>query len=259
MITMDDKFLYQLREQPDSEFVKNLQKKLTQYHSAPKWRLNMDFKISSINKKNKLAWVTALALVMVGLLAVATISPARAFVSSLLTSIAGQSFEVTEDYPGDNYPLDETIIEPQMMSLAEAITIFPHSIKLPTNVPNKFTLDEDNVSVYTGKNVGSFADTIVIQWKLRAVTDLTLAISNHNWSKLGEVVAPDAIEEIFLDDEHSAILIKGGWDADKKMWNSDWGILRLRWQVDDLAYDIHGNTENISVEELVEIALSTLE
>lgn len=252
---MDDKFLYQLREQPDSEFVKNLHQKLTQYHLAPRWRLNMNFQISSMNKKVKLAWVTT--LVMVCVLAVATISPVRAFVSSLLTRIAGQSFEVTENYP--EYGDGETIIEPQVMSLDEAITIFEHNITLPTNVPIEFTLDEDNVSVYTGKNVGSFANTIKIQWKSSAGAYLTLDISDHDMSILSEIVAPDSIEEVFLNAEHSAVLITGGWDADKRMWDSDMGILRLRWQVDDLAYDLHGNTNNITVEQLVEIALSTFE
>ena len=257
MITMDDKFLYQLREQPDSEFVKNLQKKLTQDQSAPKWRLKMNFKVFSMNRKVILAWVTT--LVMVSLLAVATISPVRAYVSSLLTSIAGQSFEVTDDYPGDNYPGDETVFEPQVMSLVEAYTAFPHNISMPTNVPNEFILDEENVSVYTGENVGPFSDTIKIQWKTSTGAYLTLDISNHDWSTLIEVVAPDSIEEVFLNDENTAVLIKGGWDADKKMWNNELGILRLRWQVDDLVYDLHGNIENITVEQLIVIALSTLE
>ena len=246
---MDDKFLYQLREQPDSEFSNNLKKKLTQNHS----RLKMSFQLSSINKKAKLAWVTT--LVMVCVFAVATISPVRAFVSSLLTRIAGQSFEETENFPehGDG----ENIIKPQLMSLKEAIAIFPHDITLPTNVPNEFTLDEDNVSVYTGKNVGPFADTFLIQWESSTGAHLTLNVSDHDWSILSEIVAPNSIEEIYLDDEHSAVLITGGWDADTKMWDKDMGILRLRWQVDGLAYDLHGNTNSIAVEQLMEIALST--
>jgi len=217
----------------------------------------MDFRVYSMNRKVKRGLFTA--LVVVSLMVVATISPARALVSSLLTRITGQSFEVTEDYPGDNYLADETIIEPQVLSLTEAIAIFPHDIKLPINVPADFTLDESNVSVYTDEDAGSFANTIVIQWKLITGAYLTLNISNHDWSTLKEVVAPDSIEEIFLDDKHSAVLITGGWDADKKVWDNNMGILRLRWQVDDLGYDLHGNTENITVEQLVEIALSTLE
>jgi hypothetical protein len=252
---MDDKFLYQLRERPDSEFAENLQKKLTPYRSTSKWRMNMNFQTISMNTKVKLVWL--IALIMVSLLAVTAISPARAFVSSLLSNIARQSFEVTENYP--EYGGGETIVEPQVMSLLEASAIFPHNFKLPTNVPNEFTLDEDNVSVFTGMNVGSFADTIVIQWKPTAGAYLTLYISNHDWSTHKEVVAPDSIEEILLDYEHSAVLIKGVWDADKKIWDDEMGMLRIRWQVDDLAYDLHGYKNNITAEQLVEIALSTFE
>jgi len=253
---MDDKFLYQLREQPDLKFVNNLRKNLTQIQSAPKLKTNINFQGFSMNKKNNLAWVST--LVILSLIALVTISPARAFVLSFLTRIAGQSFEVTEDYPGDNYPGDVTIIEPQTLSLTESIALFPHSISLPTNLPNDFTLDENNVSVYTGKNAGFLADTIEIRWK-SSIGALILNISNRDPSTQSEIVAPDSIEEILIDDQHSAVLIKGGWDADKKIWNNDMGILRLRWQLDDLVYDLQGNTKNITVEQLVVIALSTFE
>ena len=252
-MTMDDKFLYQLREQPNSEFAKNLHQKITQYQSEPKWRLNMNFQTFITNKKVKLVWLTT--LIMVSLLAVITITPVRALISSLLTSIAGQSFTVTEDYPGDNYLGDETIIEPQVMSLAEAITIFPHSIKLPTNIPSEYVLNEENVRVYIGENAIPFSDTIKFIWVSDTSADLTLRITDHDWITTSEIVVHDSVEEIFLDDNHPAAVIRGGWDADNKVWNyNDYGI-RLRWSVDNLTYYLMG----INREQLIEIALSTLE
>ena len=252
-MTMDDKFLYQLREQPNSGFAKSLHQKLTQYHSHPKRRLDMNFRIFALNRKAKLGWI--IVLIVVSVLAVMTISPVRAFVSSLIIDIAGQSFKVTEDYPGDTYPGDETIIEPQVMSLGEALVIFPHNIKLPTNIPSEYVLNEEYVRVYIGENALPFADTVEIKWVSDTSAGLTLRITNHDWSTTGEIVAPDSVEEIFLDDNHPATVIRGGWDADNKVWNyNDYGI-RLRWSVDNLTYDLMG----INREQLIEIALSTLE
>jgi len=254
---MEDKFLYQLREQPNPEFVKSLRQKLTHLEKEPRWRLKVNFQSLVMNRKTRLIWLTA--MLMVSLLAVITITPARAFITSLLTSIAGQSFEVTEDYPGDNHPGGETIIEPQVVSLVEALTLFPHDISMPTYVPNEFVLDEENVLIYTGENAGPFADTLGIQWKSNTGFYLTLYVNNHGVSTSNEIIAPDSIEEVILDNEHTAVLIRGGWDVDRKVWNNEMGSIRLRWMVDDLVYDLHGNVRNISVEQLIEIALSTID
>jgi hypothetical protein len=249
---MDDKFLYLLREQPDLEFAKNLHQKLTQSHSDSKWMLNINLHTIALNRKAKLGWITV--LIAVGIIALMTISPVRAFVSSLIIRVAGQLFEVTEDYPGDNYPGDETIIEPQEMSLSDALELFPQKIKLPTNIPTGIVMDEENIRVYIGEEAGPFADTIEIDWVSDTSAGFTLRITNHDWS-IGEIVAPDSVEEIFLDDNHPAVVIRGGWDADEKAWNNDYGNIRLRWLVDDLPYELLGT----NLEQLIEIALSTLE
>ncbi len=62
---------------------------------------------------------------VIAVIAVMAISPARALVSSFITNIAGQVFEVTDDYPGDNYTGEVEIIEPQVMSLTEALCCIP--------------------------------------------------------------------------------------------------------------------------------------
>lgn len=252
MIAMDDKFLYLLREQPDPEFAKNLHQKLIQSHSDPKWMLNMNLHTFALNRKTKLGWTTV--LIAVSVLAMMTISPVRAFVSSLVIRVAGQLFEVTEDYPGDNYPGDEIIIEPQVMSLSDALAIFPHNIKLPTNIPTGIVMDEENIRVYIGEEARPFVDTIEIDWVSDTSADFTLRITNHDWS-FSEIVAPDSVEEIFLDDNHPAVVIRGGWDADEKAWNNDYGNIRLRWLVDNLTYELLGT----NLEQLIEMALSTLE
>ncbi|MFH2103827.1 MAG: hypothetical protein ABIJ39_10785 [Chloroflexota bacterium] len=173
---MDDQFLYQLREQPDSEFAKSLHRKLTRYHPNSDWRSITSFNSFFRSKSAKPVWITV--LIVVSFFAAMTVSPVRAFVSSLIIIISGQSFEVTDDYPGDNYPGTVTIIEPQVMSLSEALAIFPHAIKLPTNIPTEFVLNEENIWVYVGEEGGCFADSILIQWISDTNVVINLMITN---------------------------------------------------------------------------------
>ncbi len=246
---MDDKFLYQLREQPNSAFLSNLYQKLNQNHSVPNRMVNMNF--SNIIRSKRMVQVAA--FLVIGSILVMAVSPARAFVSSLITNIAGQLFEVTDDYPGDNYPgFDEQIIEPQVMSLVDALATFPYSIQLPTNVPSEYILNEDNVRVYIGDDAGPFANTIEFEWISDNQASYILRIADQD-SSISEIIAPDSIEEIILDNNHLAVLIRGGWDADHKIWNNAVGT-RLRWSVNNLLYELMG----VDREQLIEIAMSTL-
>ena len=247
---MDDKFLYQLQEQPDAEFAKNLRRQLAQSQPEPKGRFDMN--IHNLIKNKRFVQLTALFVIVV--IAVMAISPARAFVSSLITNIAGQLFEVTDDYPGDNYSDGEEIIEPQVMSLGDALAAFPYSIQLPTNIPSEYVLDEDNVRVYVGDDAGPFANTIEFGWRSTTQNGFVfLHITDRDLTAIGEIVAPNSVEEILLDDTHPAVLIRGGWDANQKAWMDGVGI-RLRWSEKDLFYELMGTDQ----EQLLEIAISTL-
>lgn len=246
---MDDKFLYQLQEQPDAEFAKSLHRKLAQFQPEPTRRLDMN--IHNLIKNKKLVQVTA--LLVIALIAVITISPARAFVSSLITNIAGQLFDVTDDYPGDNDAGKEEIFVPQVMTLSDALATFPYSVQLPTNISPEYILDADHVHVYVGEEAGPFANSIEFNWRSDNQPGFHLRVTDLDWSASGEIVAPNSLEEILLDDDHPAVLIRGGWDADHKVWSNDVGI-RLRWSMDGLLYDLWGTDQ----EQLLEIARSTL-
>lgn len=247
---MDDKFLYQLQEQPEPQFAKTLHNKLAQNGPESNWRLKTN--IYTFIRRNRL--IQAAAVLVIVLIAVTAISPARAVVSSLLTNIAGQLFEVTEDYPGDDNPNDEEIIESQLMPLGEALAAFPYEIQLPTQIPAGYVLDEEHVHVYVGEEAGPFANTIEFRWQSDSQADLTLRITDADQRGTSEVVAPGALEEIQLDPDHAAVLIRGGWDADMMAWRPDVGRIRLSWLVGDLAYDLMGTDQD----QLIEIALSTL-
>jgi hypothetical protein len=253
MNAMNDKFLYQLHEEPDSEFAKNLQQMLFQLAQPPERKSDMNFERLSVTQRAKLAWITVALAVSV--LLFVTISPVRAFVSSLITKIAGLTFEITADYPGDNYPDHETTIEPQRLSLTDALAAFPHKVNLPTYLPSRYILNEENVRVYIGEDAGFMADTMELTW-LSNDKQINLIITNRDLS-IAEIVAPNSVEEISLDANHPAAVIRGGWDVDKKAWITKMGyeIVRLRWLSGDLSYELMGT----DLEQLKKVALSILE
>jgi len=248
---MDDNFLYQLQEQPDPQFVKTLHSKLTQNEPDSAWRLTKN--VFSSFRRYRL--VQATVVLVIALIAIMAISPARAVVTSVITNIAGQLFEVTGNYPGDTNPDDEEIIESQVMPLSEALAAFPYEIQLPTQIPSGYVLDEDHVRVYVGKEAGPFVNSIEFRWLSDTQANLTLRITDDDQRGISEVVAPDSLEEIQLDSAHSAVLIRGGWDADLMAWRPDVGRIRLSWMVGNLSYDLMG----IDQDQLIEIALSTLQ
>jgi hypothetical protein len=250
MITMDDKFLYQLRENPDTVFVENLQKKLASYQSTPDKKWNIALRPFTGNKTANLIWITA-SIIMVLLIAM-TVTPVRAFILAIPIEIAGRIFETTDDYPGNDTD-DVKIIKPKTMSLDEALTSFPYAVKLPSNVPLEYVMDEEHVRVYLG--IENWSNLIELAW-LGEGTGFELAICGNCEFERGEIIAPDAVEEVLLDNQHPAALIRGGWYQNENAWNYNIA-LTLEWQVDNILYRLSSGT--LTVEQLIEIANSTIE
>ena len=237
---MDDKFLYQLREQPRPEFAGNLHRKLTLSQPAfPIW-----------DKRLKPAF--SLALVGLALaIALMSVTPVRSAVLSFLTRVGGLSFDVTTDYPGDNYPEDEIVtIEGRMLPLNEAVALLPSPVHLPQNV-----VLEQEVYVY---NLGS-GDSIFLRGQTQQGVRFYMDIMTNPDTNGGEIIFPDSVEEIFLDADHPAALIRGGWNYDTKTWNYAYGsvqFVRIKWTLDNLQYGLGGHLEDL--EALLEVARSTL-
>ena len=237
---MDDKFLYQLREQPRPEFAGNLYRKLTFSRPAlPIW-----------DKR----WKPAFSLLLIGLalaIALMSVTPVRSAVLSFLTRVGGSLFEVTTDYPGDNYPEDEiVIIEGRMLPLNEAVALLPYPVHLPQNV-----VLEQEVYVY---NLGS-GDSIFLRGQTQQGVRFYMDIMTNPDTNGGEIIFPDSVEEIFLDADHPAALIRGGWNYDTKTWNYAYGsvqFVRIKWTLDNLQYGLGGHLEDL--EALLEVARSTL-
>jgi hypothetical protein len=242
---MNDHFLSQLYEQPDPEFVKKLQHRLSKNETGSEQGVKKD--VRRLFRSHLLVKIAALLVIVV--IAGAAISPVRALVSSLITKIAGQTFVVTNDYPGDDNP---DIIEPKVLPLQEARTVFPYSINLPSYIPSGYVLNND-VRIYVGETAGPFANTIEIDWKTSGKMSYILRITDQN-ERNREVIAPEsATQEVTLDDTHTAVIIRGGWDADTHSWNVDHG-LRIKWLMNNLTYDLMGPDKD----QLIEIATSTI-
>lgn len=243
---MDDKFLYQLREQPNTGFVNQLRRKLQQESIAPKPGLR-GFIQRIVGNKHLLQ---AAALIAVLAIVITTISPAHALVMSLLANAGGMAFEVTTDYPGDDDDSEEIILA-QGMSPDEALAAFPHSIQLPTALPSEYVLN-DEVQVYIGEDAGPFANTIEFEWQSDA-NRVSLRVTDRD-PGAAEIVAPDSFEEITLDEDHTAVVIRGGWDADDQVWSNEVNWIRMRWVMDELTYELAGT----DLEQLIAIAQSIL-
>ena len=244
---MNDKFLYQLREQPRPEFAESLHRKLSLSQPAlllRGGRLKPAFSLSLATP--------ARAVVLIGLLlaiVLISVTPVRSAVLSFLSRVGGLSFEVTTDYPGDNYPGEEEItIESRTLPLTEAVALLPSPVHLPQNV-----VLEQEVSV-TEWSPGNFH--IFLRGQTQQDVHFYMTVQGDPDPNGGEIIFPDSAEEIFLDADHPAALIRGGWNYDTKAWDDAYGSVRIKWTLDNLLYDLGGQIEDLDA--LLEVARSML-
>ena len=232
---MDDKFLYQLREQPRPEFTENLQRKLALSQPAPLFR------------GGRLK--PAFSLLLIGLalaIALMSVTPVRSAVLSFLIRVGGLSFNTTTDYPGDDSEVET--IEDRTLPLNEAMALFPYPVHLPQNV----TLEQE---VSVGElSPGNFH--IFLRGQTQQGVRFYMDIMTNPDTNGGEIIFPDSVEEIFLDADHPAALIRGGWNYDTKVWDDAYGAVRIKWVLDNLLYTLGGNIDDL--EALLEVARSTL-
>jgi len=232
---MDDKFLYQLREQPRPEFTENLQRKLALSQPAPLFR------------GGRLK--PAFSLLLIGLalaIALMSVTPVRSAVLSFLIRVGGLSFNTTTDYPGDDSEVET--IEDRTLPLNEAMALFPYPVHLPQNV----TLEQE---VSVGElSPGNFH--IFLRGQTQQGVRFYMDIMTNPDTNGGEIIFPDSVEEIFLDADHPAALIRGGWNYDTKVWDDAYGTVRIKWVLDNLLYDLGGKIDDL--EALLEVARSIL-
>lgn len=240
---MDDEFLKQYRKQPRPAFAEALYNKI-----------NAKERIGPSMRKISFAFAIFLAVIV---LTLGIFPQARADTLELIREIGGLRFIETDDYPGANEPVK--IVDSTYVSLDEARQIFTGPISLPSVIPDGYTLDPQ-VELIDWQD-GNLP-TVYISW--RVVTphgewaSLRLQI-NHigkSWGNHGEIVGKDAIEEITINGK-PAVLMNGGWNYDKQLYDFSIHSQRIRWMYDDnTSYSLESSNETISKETLIKIAES---
>src|SRR5688572_12093464 len=174
---MNDKFLYQLREEPEPEFAKDLYQKLTQ---PPYTMLAQDAKAGlflspHFNAKRMVLALVALSLAFALTLAV---SPAvRAAVTDIIKTIIvrGTTVWVSDEVPaangeGETYAKIWTPVSPSDIS-----NDYPVFAKLPTWVPSGYVL-QDRAALF-GSMIQDSPDSVLVEWKNKRGDTIQLEVS----------------------------------------------------------------------------------
>lgn len=242
---MNDEFLNQFRQQPSERFAKDLYARISQ----PGKDTTKSVKQHSF--AFRLLAIGSIALVLVFAALLAASPSARAFVADILREIGGISFTETSQYPGGDGPV--TIVPTQLMTLEEAQAMVPYPIQLPAWVPEgSVRLDPVEVTEFSNCTM------ISIRWEIvangaapRGLPTFWLTILPHSCG--GQIVGPDAIEEVNVNNQPAA-LIKGGWDYDARTWNPDISFFQLTWKKGE-QYNLSWPSQ-LPLEDLIRVAES---
>ena len=246
---MDDRFLYQLREDPDPEFVRTLRDRI-QHLSEPAiprprfgsggWR-----------------WAAAsLATLLVLTLALFALSPgARALLQSTTVEIAGRVYTILDAYPeGPGLETRET--KPEIVTVEEALASSTYTIHLPTYEPEGYVFRDDHVMKYAPLPDQPQSVVYYFIWSGPENNLSLMTCGSCPWEQ-GETIAPGAVEEVTLANGQPAVLVRGGWYLNEHRWRSDI-MTTLTWRRDNALYQLLAPSDS-SVEELIRMASSTFE
>jgi len=282
---MDDKFLYQLYEDPQPEFVKNLGQKLTE---SPYSKVAQDTKAGSFISRQLTSRRMALALVALTLTfaLVMTLSPAvRAAVIDIIKTITirGTTVWVNDDVPaakgeGESYSVIWTPINPGDIS-----TNYPDFAKLPTWIPPGYVLQER--AALFGSMIQDSPDSALVEWKNKHGGTIQLTVSEGScpngqvWesgerrSDCGRMVylevGSEYQPEILMIHDQPALLFPDfqilmdlsdpilEWNPYRvKYDNRNPEALFLIWESDDMTFEIATKSPTIWKKDLIRIAES---
>lgn len=236
---MNDDFLTQLQEAPRREFGDTLYTALER-QGADTHRLS------------------PAGMVAIGILAVLipfamalTVSPAvRAATQRVIRTIGGLPFDVTDEYPGREGPIET--LESEQLSFAQAGAELPFALRLPAWAPDGYQL-EDTVTI-THLPDGSILATVTWHGNQNRLF-LDIFSSAETLSREGGIaVGPDSVEEVLLRGRPAA-LVHGAWDANARAWGPG-SLIGLHWTEDGQGYRLGGMAEHITAAELMGMAES---
>ena len=233
---MDDKFMFNLQQQPSADFAAGLQSRLKE--------INAD-RNSRRARQTRSAIMAVLVLVMIAAVSW-SIPSVRAGIKASFANIAGQVFKITEEYP---VSAETTIVTPEILPVAEALEKFPVAIKLPEWIPQGYQM-EDTADHYLGIN--DFPDSLVLRYTESGMPGIFLKVSPEG-SFAAEMVGTEDIIEVPIGETLVGALIKGGWYENTHKWE-DFDQWQLSWVDSGVYYALSGSRANTDL--LIEMAAS---
>ncbi len=241
----DDRFLYQLREEPDPLFVDRLRRRIQPETVPP------TFKASRVHNRKWVAAAISVSIFFFGLLF--TYSPtARALLQTATTEIAGRMFTVSDAYPYENQE-DAITVEPKILTVKQALAQSHYPIHLPTYIPAGYHPREDTVLAYPPLN-DELGPVLYFSWEGKMDRISLMVCSRCPWER-GELIAPGTAEEVTLANGRPAVLVRGGWYLNERQWRTDI-VITLEWTREGVLYQLSAPGD-FPVEELITMASST--
>lgn len=223
---MEDNFMYDLQQQPSSDYMTSLQKRLNKIEVTRRSQQVSRFRATAIG-------LVAFALIVITNLLIPSV---RAGIKATIVNIAGQVFDVTTVHPGLGEQITE--VTPEFLPVEEALAKFPVQVKLPTFLPEAFLLDE-TARIYLGFT--GYPDTLEIVYSnnqsdsgyisLRAITENATSAT---------IVGTDSVEEVAISETLTGALVKGGWSENTKQWE-DVDSWHLSWLQEGVRYTLSGS------------------
>lgn len=196
----------------------------------------------SISHNRRRTFVALGAALMLGLIALVAIQPARAFATELLQSLfirnESDRLPVADPVAVSDEPTATAVpVEPSpAMSIAEADALAPFAVREPGLIPNGFVLTSVHYNVER--------ERVTLLYLNDAQIGFSLHQEPAGYSEPG-TIGPDAtIEPVFIG-EIPGEYVRGTWvlnddtsPGDEMVWDDDDPYRQLRWVQDGIAYTL---------------------
>jgi hypothetical protein len=229
---MEDKFMFELQQQPSSTFSSDLQQRLMLIDTNQRSRRKARQRITAFA-------VLAVAVVLIASFSIPTV---RAGIRAAIINIAGQVFNVTGDYPSRDDAVTE--VTPETLPVDQAIAKFPFAIQLPAALPDGYQLDA-KADLYLGHT--DYPDMLELSYfNAQPGNGRIFFIAYPVGAVSGSIVGPDSLEEVAITENLTGALVKGGWSYNTKQWES-FERWHLSWKQDGVDYALLGPDKDVLI------------
>ncbi|MCK6630217.1 MAG: hypothetical protein L6R45_34200 [Anaerolineae bacterium] len=142
------------------------------------------------------------------------------------------------------------VLETEPMSLAQAQAAMPFDFALPAYLPVGLTGDTEHIQV-----AQSPVAMVKMVWRDAENGFVQLSVYAAGPENVQTLVGPESSETIQLNGQE-ALLVRGGWDRQSRIWSGQAGLITLFWTVNGIRYRLLAYSEVVSLDELVAMAES---